>query len=111
LLDITESRRVRQQAHNEANGITPQSVVRPVQESLQVEVPDGKTSSSTQFASEDETEYNVPNVIAQLEAQMREASAQLEFELAAHLRDQIKALREKQPPAPVPAVRYQRKKR
>jgi excinuclease ABC subunit B len=111
LLDITESRRVRQQAHNEANGITPQSVVRPVQESLQVEAPDGKTSSSTQFASEDETEYNVPNVIAQLEAQMREASAQLEFELAAHLRDQIKALREKQPPAPVPAVRYQRKKR
>ncbi len=111
LLDITASRRVRQQAHNEANGITPQSVVRPVQESLQVESPDGKTSSSTQFASEDETEYNAPNVIAQLEAQMREASSQLEFELAAHLRDQIKALRDKQPPAPMPAVRYQRKKR
>lgn len=98
LLNITTKRRERQQAHNEEHGITPQSVVRAVQESLQVATADGvaKESSGTLLASEDEVAYNAVSVIAQLEAQMREASAQLEFELAAHLRDQIKALRENQ---------------
>jgi excinuclease UvrABC nuclease subunit len=60
--------------------------------------------------SEGETVYNKEQVIAQLEAQMREASAQLEFELAAHLRDQIKALRDNAPPPQVKTVSYKRKK-
>jgi excinuclease UvrABC nuclease subunit len=60
--------------------------------------------------SEGETVYNKEHVIAQLEAQMREASAQLEFELAAHIRDQIKALRENAPPPQVKTVNYKRKK-
>lgn len=112
LLDITTKRRERQQAHNEAHGITPQSVVRAVQESLQVESPDAaaKEKSGTLLAREDEVAYNAPSVIAQLEAQMREASAQLEFELAAHLRDQIKALRENQGSVPAPQLPVRRKK-
>lgn len=111
LLNITESRRARQLAHNEKHGITPQSVFRPIQESLQTEVPQtGRGDGDLLKVSDGETVYNKEQVIAQLEAQMREASAQLEFELAAHLRDQIKALRENAPPPPVKTVNYKRKK-
>lgn len=109
LLNVTESRRARQRAFNEAHGITPMSVVRPVQESLQA-VPVDVTQSATLIASEDETVYDKERVIAQLETQMREASALLEFELAAHLRDQIKALRDNAPPPPAKSVNYKRKK-
>ena len=111
LLNITESRRARQLAFNEKHGITPQSVVRPIQESLQTAVPQMSSSADDMLkVSEGETVYNKEHVIAQLEAQMREASAQLEFELAAHLRDQIKALRENAPPPQVKTVNYKRKK-
>lgn len=111
LLNITESRRARQLAFNEKHGITPQSVVRPIQESLQTAVPQMSRSVDDMLkVSEGETVYNKEHVIAQLEAQMREASAQLEFELAAHLRDQIKALRENAPPPQVKTVNYKRKK-
>ena len=111
LLNITESRRARQLAFNEKHGITPQSVVRPIQESLQTAVPQMSSSADDMLkVSEGETVYNKEHVIAQLEAQMREASAQLEFELAAHIRDQIKALRENAPPPQVKTVNYKRKK-
>lgn len=111
LLNITESRRARQLAFNEKHGITPQSVVRPIQESLQTAAPQMSSSADDMLkVSEGETVYNKEHVIAQLEAQMRETSAQLEFELAAHLRDQIKALRENAPPPQVKTVNYKRKK-
>lgn len=111
LLNITESRRARQLAFNEKHGIIPQSVVRPIQESLQTAAPQMSSSADDMLkVSEGETVYNKEHVIAQLEAQMREASAQLEFELAAHLRDQIKALRENAPPPQVKTVNYKRKK-
>ena len=42
--------------------------------------------------NEDEATYNATQVIAELEEEMREAAAKLEFERAAHLRDQIKQL-------------------
>ena len=93
LLDTTAYRRSRQQAHNEAHGIIPQSVKRAVQESLQTnEAIDPMTSGS--FVAEDEPIYDKHRTIAELEEQMRAASARLEFERAAHLRDQIAALKE-----------------
>jgi excinuclease ABC subunit B len=93
LLDTTASRRSRQQAHNEAHGITPQGVKRAVQESLQTnEATDPMTGGS--FVAETEPIYDKHRTIADLEEQMRTASARLEFERAAHLRDQIAALKE-----------------
>jgi excinuclease ABC subunit B len=92
LLDTTAYRRSRQQAHNEAHGITPQSVKRPVQESLQThEFANSATDGA--FVAEDESIYDKHRSIAELEEQMRTASARLEFERAAHLRDQIAALK------------------
>ncbi len=112
LLDITAKRRLRQQAFNEKHGIIPQSVVRGIQESLADSA--GEKSSTAEMMAmvgEDEAAYDRPRMIAELETQMRAASSQLEFELAAHLRDQIKALKENTlPPPPPKVVNYRRKK-
>jgi excinuclease ABC subunit B len=111
LLDVTESRRTRQQAYNEKHNITPQSVIRPLQESLQVAAPNLERENIS-YAAEDEVPYNKSQVIVELEDQMRKASASLEFELAAHLRDQIKALQQNSvPPPPHKAITYQKKKK
>jgi len=91
LIDITAYRRERQQAHNEAHGITPMSVKRAIQSSLHTY--ENAEKSSTLSVAENSAIYDKPRVIAELEAEMREASSRLEFELAGHLRDQIIALK------------------
>jgi len=96
LLDITEHRRNRQIAHNELHGITPTSVVRAVQESLsQYQATKESADAINQgMVAEDQASYNAVVVMAELEDEMREAAGKLEFERAAHLRDQIKQLKE-----------------
>ncbi len=114
LLDVTEHRRTRQQQHNETHGITPQGVKRALQHSLQTHEKEREQAehlNSSLVADNVET-YDKLRVIAELEEEMREASSRLEFERAAHLRDQITAL--KQPPAaagPVKPVIYPTGKR
>ncbi len=97
LINVTESRRKRQHEYNEQHGIIPRSVARPVQESLQAHPQEEEENSG--LVAEDATPYNTEALIAQLETQMREASQALEFELAAHLRDQIKSLKEGKSPS------------
>jgi len=95
LLDISARRRARQQAHNETHGITPQGVKRAVQQSLQsheVGLEEAEKLNLSMVADDVET-YDKIRVIAELEEEMREASSRLEFERAAHLRDQIAALK------------------
>lgn len=98
LINITEYRRAKQIEHNEEHGITPQSVVRAVQESLShyEESKDSADELNQSMVAEDEESYNAVQVIAELEEEMREAAAKLEFERAAHLRDQIKKLQKKE---------------
>ncbi len=88
LLDITEDRRRRQMEHNRKHGITPHSVKRPVQESLRVLISNDDDSAHVQ-----ETTLDVATLIKELEAEMKEASAKLEYERAALLRDQILELK------------------
>ncbi|BDS06576.1 UvrABC system protein B [Oceaniferula spumae] len=94
LINITEYRRARQVEYNEEHGITPQSVIRGVQESLSQATQYSESADEINRAvlNEDEATYNAVQVIAELEEEMREAAAKLEFERAAHLRDQIKQL-------------------
>jgi len=93
LLDITKYRRSRQIKYNKQHGITPQSVVRPVQESLS-QYPDTENTKNINHSivAEDQTPYNTLHIISELEEEMRQAATNLEFERAAHLRDQIKQL-------------------
>ena len=114
LINVTEYRRARQIAHNEEHGITPQSVIRSVQQSLH-SYEKGKQHAEKLNASlvaEDETSYDKLRVIAELEQEMRDASSKLEFERAAHLRDQIATLKNATPVMPPQKkVKYLGKKR
>jgi excinuclease ABC subunit B len=114
LINVTEYRRARQIAHNEEHGITPKSVIRSVQQSLHT-YEKGKASADKLNASlvaENEDAYDKLKVIAELEQEMRDASSKLEFERAAHLRDQIATLKNDTPVMPPQKkVKYPGKKK
>lgn len=97
LIDVTEYRRAIQQAYNEEHGITPTSVKRAVQKSLHDRDVSAKAAQNmnTSLVAENEMIYNAVEVIRELEEEMQKASSQLEFEKAAHLRDQIKELKKR----------------
>ncbi len=88
LLEVTKQRREKQIAYNVANGITPRSVKRSVQESLRQ--PTVKTEESS---SRPISEGSKEELILQLDEEMRAASRELDFERAAILRDQIRELK------------------
>jgi excinuclease ABC subunit B len=98
-MDETSRRRAIQSAYNEANGITPESIVRPLDMTLAAivaadyaDVPASETEGAPEFKSQEE----VDAYIAKLENDMREAAKKFEFEKAAKLRDTIKELRTKE---------------
>jgi excinuclease ABC subunit B len=103
----TARRREKQGAYNLENGITPQSVRSRIadildsvyeKDSLTVDVGDPlgfkKLDKKGKGASPGLIGHNLKTYIADLERQMREAAADLEFETAARLRDEIKRLQE-----------------
>ncbi len=91
LLDVTEYRRGRQIAYNTEHGITPKSVVRAVQESLHV-VLKGKEVEQG-IVKESPSDFDLHELIRELERDMAGAAANLEYERAALLRDQITELK------------------
>ncbi|MEM0965296.1 MAG: excinuclease ABC subunit UvrB [Verrucomicrobiota bacterium] len=93
-VEVTRYRREKQLAHNKEHNITPKGVRRNDQSSL---LRNGGTTKDESFAlavGEGSDDREVAAVIAELEEDMNQASLDLEFERAAVLRDQIKALRE-----------------
>ena len=95
-IDVTEQRRELQHAHNEANGITPRTIQRSIVD-LQPTVTALQEAEGAQVAQADaEVPLDqVPALVAKLRKEMNEAAAALDFELAAKLRDRIKALSSK----------------
>jgi excinuclease ABC subunit B len=97
-IDETYRRRAIQQAYNEEHGITPESIVRPLDMSL-VAVADADYADLTnevegmpEFRSQEELD----TYIGKLESDMRDAAKRFEFEKAAKLRDSIRDLRTKE---------------
>jgi excinuclease ABC subunit B len=116
-MDETDRRRAKQMAYNEEHGITPTTIKRDVADILGElgEKKDGgakgrgrgkdggKSRGRTRAVAEEkalplagEKGHNLKAVVADLEKQMREAAANLEFEEAARLRDEVKRLREEE---------------
>ena len=90
----TNRRRALQQAYNEANGITPESVRNAIRDVL--EITRAAEEASPTKLSEDERAA----LMRQVEEQMLSAARELEFEKAAKLRDQLLALRGEAPQKP-----------
>ena len=97
-INETDRRRAIQQAYNEENGITPQSIIRSVDMALAQIVGADYTDFTEQADTipEFKSQEDVDNYIAKLETDMREAAKRFEFEVAAKLRDTIKELRTKE---------------
>ena len=89
---IAKDRRERQLAFNRDHGIVPRSVSRPVEERLSGNDPD-VTNNAAAVINDAGGDFDVTETIRELEAEMLEASKNLEFEKAALLRDQIAELK------------------
>jgi len=103
LIDVSIHRRAIQEAYNTEHGITPRSVVRAVQESLHVIVRGSGNESSS--LNENGSNFDVGELIRELESDMAEAAGRLEYERAALLRDQINELKTGASPSSLPARR------
>jgi excinuclease ABC subunit B len=87
LMSISDYRRTKQMEYNEEHGITPQTVRRAVQESLHTILRGREIAASV--IQETGGDFNLTELLRELEEEMQQASANLEFERAALLRDQI----------------------
>jgi excinuclease ABC subunit B len=104
-LEETDRRRALQTAYNEEHGITPQSIVKQIDEVMaSVYERDYMTPSVARDEAEQfHTQSELDAHIASLQEQMRAAAANLDFERAAAIRDNIKRLRNPEFGLPRPA--------
>jgi len=99
-IDETERRRGIQLAYNRMHGITPQPIVKKSSNAILAFLDVSRRLNHQQLIKvseqvEDLPLEQIPEVISQLETQMKEAAKNLEFEQAAQYRDKIKHLRDK----------------
>ena len=98
-IEETNRRREKQVEYNTANGITPESIKRSIHDIMDSVYERDHVLISTggrregEFAEAATIGHNFEAVIGDLETRMREAAADLDFEQAARLRDEIKRLR------------------
>jgi excinuclease ABC subunit B len=94
----TERRRMRQAAYNEEHGITPESVVREIDDVMSsvYERDYGGSPSSRESREVFRTQAELDAEIARVEHDMKAAAANLDFERAASLRDSLKTLRSRE---------------
>ncbi|MCD8341041.1 MAG: excinuclease ABC subunit UvrB [Clostridiales bacterium] len=91
-MDETARRREAQDKYNKAHGIVPKTIKKDVRELLEISK---AVEDTDDFSGKQMTQAEIKAAVDRLEKQMRKAAQQLEFELAAALRDQIIELRGK----------------
>ena len=89
-----DRRRALQKEHNAAHGVEPKSIRKSVEQvRLVTRVADARVARPNRDPQTPYRDMDPASLIAMLEQQMRAAAAELDFELAAQLRDQIFTLR------------------
>jgi excinuclease ABC subunit B len=95
-IDETMRRRQLQEAYNEEHGIVPRTVIRDISGIETKEKSSATRRDKTKTRLDKVSLDEIPKEIVKLREQMRKAADALEFEKAAQLRDQIRALSEKE---------------
>jgi excinuclease ABC subunit B len=97
-IDETDRRRAIQRAYNEEHGITPESIIRPLDMTLAgiIDADYVDISANVDGLPEFKTQQDLDAHIVKLESDMREAAKRFEFEIAAKLRDLIRDLKTKE---------------
>jgi excinuclease ABC subunit B len=96
-IDETKRRRSIQEIYNREQGITPQTIVKPIESTLITASEADYFKIPTEWEEiEDYSPQNIEATITRLETEMRGAAKRFEFERAAELRDRIKVLRERE---------------
>ncbi|MEM7228697.1 MAG: excinuclease ABC subunit UvrB [Planctomycetota bacterium] len=92
-MDETERRRVKQMAYNEANGITPKTIIKAIRTGIENELKARQTARKAVSTNAVEETFDRDELLEMLEKDMMSAAQSLEFEKAANLRDQIAELK------------------
>ncbi|MCR5426000.1 MAG: excinuclease ABC subunit UvrB [Lachnospiraceae bacterium] len=92
-IDETNRRRQIQQAYNEEHGITPRTIEKSVRDLISISKEIAKEEMAFEKDPESMNPKELKELIAKVEKQMRKAAAELDFESAAQLRDQMIDLR------------------
>jgi len=96
-IDETNRRRTRQMEFNKANGITPTSIIKPIEATLVTAYEADYFKVPVNLdAFDDYTPDKIAETIVRMEHEMRDAARKHHFERAAELRDKIKYLKERQ---------------
>lgn len=96
-IDETKRRRAIQEAYNKGHGITPKTIIKPIQEAIKAVKPveDEQADKGAEFTSKDFAALDKEaqdQMIAELTEQMKAAAKRLDFEQAATLRDTVMEL-------------------
>jgi excinuclease ABC subunit B len=87
-IDETNRRRAIQEAYNKEHGITPKTVIKPVEEAIRGK--ETKEMAAKYLKKKNKLgKKDKESLIADMEAEMKEAAKSLDFERAAELRDMI----------------------
>jgi len=93
-MDETNRRRDIQHAYNVAHNITPRGVDKVIDEGLRAIIPQKEDAKHEKLNLKKIPKDEYAGLVRDLSAQMKLASANLEFERAAELRDTIKEIKE-----------------
>ncbi|HUY90984.1 MAG TPA: excinuclease ABC subunit UvrB [Pirellulales bacterium] len=91
-IEETARRRTLQEAYNREHGITPETIRKSIRSGIESEAA-AHAQANAAVGREDEQVYITEEYLAELEAEMMDAAAAMEFERAAALRDRIEQMR------------------
>ncbi len=92
-IDETQRRRAVQEAYNEEHGITPQTIKKAVRDIISISKAVAKNEMEFEKDPESMSRKELEKLVGEVQKQMKQAAAELNFEAAADLRDKMITLK------------------